>query len=116
MGHSSRFGGFFGDNKSRSVGWGDWRARSPTCCIFGPTMVPPDESCFYDSAVSGGTGIYSYVWRRNGVQIGTGSGVNVWTGDLSRYTLRLNVSDTGGADGFDQLSATVSSQAPPCFN
>ncbi len=84
--------------------------------IFGPTMVPPDESCFYDSAVSGGTGIYSYVWRRNGVQIGSDSYVTVWTGDLSRYTLRLNVSDTGGADGFDQLSATVNSQAPPCLN
>lgn len=84
--------------------------------IFGPTMVPPNESCFYSSTVSGGTGIYSYQWLRNGVPIGTGSSVNVWTGDLSRYTLRLNVSDTGGANGFDQLSATVSSQAPPCFN
>ncbi len=31
--------------------------------IFGSTMVPPDEYCFYDSAVSGGTGMYSYQWQ-----------------------------------------------------
>lgn len=83
--------------------------------IFGPTMVPPDQSCFYSSTVSGGTGIYSYVWRRNGVQIGTGSSVNVWTGDLSSYTLRLDVSDSGGADGSDELSATVKAQAMDCL-
>ncbi len=54
----------------------------------------------WTSLVSGGNGLYSYTWRRNGSVVGSGSS---YTGSVCYYdssiTLTLNVSDSAGASG-----------------
>jgi len=80
---------------------------------FGPSMVEPNTSCWYEGTASGGTPPYSLVWRKNGFTIGTGEGLLVETG-TSSFQLELNATDANGRSGWDVLSVTVSPEAGPC--
>lgn len=85
-----------------------------TVSIFGPSMVPPNEFCSYNSSVSGGSGPFTYSWIRNASPAGSGSGVTIFS-DVSGYTLKLNVSNSAGQFGTSSMAVTNTAPAPPCF-
>lgn len=63
--------------------------------IEGKTDPPPTSYCSYSTILQGGTGPYSYVWEKDGVQIGTGPGVAVFVGSTS-FDLTVVVTDRWG--------------------
>ena len=81
----------------------------------GPTEMQPNSQCFYASTVSGGTGTYSYEWRQDGTPVGTESSVTVSSsGYVSSFYLSLDVSDTGGNGGSDQITVQIRDSARGC--
>jgi len=83
--------------------------------INGPTEMQPNSQCFYSSTVSGGTGSYSYRWYQGGTLVGTESSVTVSsTGYVSSFLLTLDVSDSGGGNGSDQITVQITDSAPVC--
>lgn len=84
--------------------------------IGGPENVDENiPDCLYQSSVQGGTPPYSYVWKKDGNQIGTADTVLVNTG-TSDFTLTLDVTDSGSDSGSDQLNVDVISGGGPCFD
>lgn len=70
--------------------------------IEGRTDPPPDSYCSYSTFLEGGTGPYSYVWEKDGVQVGTDPGVTVFVGSTS-FDLTVVVTDRWG----NQASAGI---------
>ena len=79
--------------------------------ILGPNKVRPNTYCTWWASVSGGTGSYTYQW--SGVLLGSGpeiSGIVSGSG-----LLYLDVTDSGGAMGGNNLYVTVTPSAPMCL-
>ncbi len=81
--------------------------------ILGSSTVPPSTpSCFFSSTVSGGSGGYNYVWKKDGSTVGSNSpDLSISTGGAD-FVLELTVSATGYSSGFDSRSIVVSGGAP----
>jgi hypothetical protein len=81
---------------------------------YGPASVKPNVMCEWGAYANGGTGPYTYNWRRNAlVSIGTEPFV-YFTNSGSTFTLYLDVTDALGTMVTTSKVVTVSSGAPTC--
>lgn len=85
--------------------------RPLSVTIAGPTSITAYNSGTWTAQVTGGTGPYSYVWYRDGYQVGTGASYSDDAVERS-FTLQVNVTDALGASASDTHAVSV--RADPC--
>jgi hypothetical protein len=116
LGHPSYSGyGLIDACAAVNCGSGGGGSSLPPPDIVGPDTVEPDVWCSYEANASGGTPPYTFTWYRNGVSLGTGQWMDVYT-TTSSFDLRVDVTDSQGAAGSNTMDVTVTASADPCFS
>lgn len=75
--------------------------------ITGLYEVQEHVSCSWDSDVSGGTGPYTYAWRREGQLVSTSWSYSTSDTGTTDFSLTLEVTDANDADAFDSRTVQV---------
>lgn len=79
----------------------------PTVTIVGPSTVEQHVACTWESSVSGGTSPFTYVWKRDGQVVSTGSSYSTSDVGTSDFQLDLKVTDADSQNGLDSEFITV---------
>jgi SdpC family antimicrobial peptide len=83
------------------------RFQAPSVFITGASRLQSGQVCTWYSNVSGGATPYTYVWKKDGSVIG--SGTDLTTSFTASGTLTLTVTSATGAETASTKSVTVSS-------
>ena len=106
-----------GPSAARAVPPGDLSIQSDstdslTVNITGKFNVKPNKVCVWNAAVTGGTGSYSFTWRKNGVVVGSSQSLTMNTGSAS-FWLKVSVV-SGLQTATDSNFVTVSPSGQTC--
>ena len=63
-----------------------------TVTLAGPSSVRPNQMCYWSAGVGGGVPPYSYVWKVNGLQVGSDQGL-FYTNSGSAFVVSVTVTD-----------------------
>lgn len=82
--------------------------------LEGHNYVRPSVNCTWFASASGGSGSYTYAWKKNGQPLGTNSSQLSYTNAGSNFTLSVTVSEGNLTPATATMSVSVNSSAPGC--